>query len=63
MGNIGVNFALDRTKKGEVPKRDIIYTRREVDTFLKAQEEKIQLLLMKLEAQSREIETLKAKLQ
>ena len=32
MGNIGVNFALDRTKKGEVPKRDIIYTRREVDT-------------------------------
>lgn len=63
MGNIGVNFALDRTKKGEVPKRDIIYTRREVDTSLKAQEEKIQLLLMKLEAQSREIETLKAKLQ
>ena len=40
MGNIGVNFALDRTKKGEVPKRDIIYTRREVDTSLKAQEEK-----------------------
>ena len=34
MGNIGVNFALDRTKKGEVPKRDIIYTRREVDTSL-----------------------------
>lgn len=63
MGNIGVNFALDRTKKGEVPKRDIIYTRREVDTSLKAQEEKIQLLLMKLEAQIREIETLKAKLQ
>lgn len=63
MGNIDVNFALDRTKKGEVPKRDIIYTRREVDTSLKAQEEKIQLLLMKLEAQSREIETLKAKLQ
>lgn len=63
MGNIGVNFALDRTKKGEVPKRDIIYTRREVDTSLKAQEEKIQLLLMKLEAKSREIETLKAKLQ
>ena len=63
MGNIGVNFALDRTKKGEVPKRDIIYTRREVDTSLKAQEEKIQLLLLKLEAQSREIETLKAKLQ
>lgn len=63
MGNIGVNFALDRTKKGEVPKRDIIYTRREVDTSLKAQEEKIQVLLMKLEAQSREIETLKAKLQ
>lgn len=63
MGNIGVNFALDRTKKGEVPKRDIIYTRREVDTSLKAQEEKIQLLLMKLEAQSRKIETLKAKLQ
>ena len=63
MGNIGVNFALDRTKKGEIPKRDIIYTRREVDTSLKAQEEKIQLLLMKLEAQSREIETLKAKLQ
>lgn len=63
MGNNGVNFALDRTKKGEVPKRDIIYTRREVDTSLKAQEEKIQLLLMKLEAQSREIETLKAKLQ
>lgn len=63
MGNIGVNFALDRTKKGEVPKRDIIYTRREIDTSLKAQEEKIQLLLMKLEAQSREIETLKAKLQ
>lgn len=63
MGNIGVNFALDRTKKGEVPKRDIIYTRREVDTSLKAQEEKIQLLLMKLEVQSREIETLKAKLQ
>ena len=63
MGNIGVNFALDRTKKGEVPKRDIIYTHREVDTSLKAQEEKIQLLLMKLEAQSREIETLKAKLQ
>lgn len=63
MGNIGVHFALDRTKKGEVPKRDIIYTRREVDTSLKAQEEKIQLLLMKLEAQSREIETLKAKLQ
>ena len=63
MGNIGVNFALDRTKKGEVPKRDIIYTRREVDTSLKAQEVKIQLLLMKLEAQSREIETLKAKLQ
>lgn len=63
MGNIGVNFALDRTKKGEVPKRDIIYTRREVDTSLKAQEEKIQLLLMKLEAQRREIETLKAKLQ
>ena len=63
MGNIGVNFALDRTKKGEVPKRDIIYTRREVDTSLKAQEEKIQLFLMKLEAQSREIETLKAKLQ
>lgn len=63
MGNIGVTFALDRTKKGEVPKRDIIYTRREVDTSLKAQEEKIQLLLMKLEAQSREIETLKAKLQ
>ena len=63
MGNIGVNFALDRTKKGEVQKRDIIYTRREVDTSLKAQEEKIQLLLMKLEAQSREIETLKAKLQ
>ena len=63
MGNIGVNFALDRTKKGEVPKRDIIYTRREVDTSLKAQEEKIQLLLIKLEAQSREIETLKAKLQ
>ena len=63
MGNIGVNFALDRTKKDEVPKRDIIYTRREVDTSLKAQEEKIQLLLMKLEAQSREIETLKAKLQ
>ena len=63
MGKIGVNFALDRTKKGEVPKRDIIYTRREVDTSLKAQEEKIQLLLMKLEAQSREIETLKAKLQ
>lgn len=63
MGTIGVNFALDRTKKGEVPKRDIIYTRREVDTSLKAQEEKIQLLLMKLEAQSREIETLKAKLQ
>lgn len=63
MGNIGVNFALDRTKKCEVPKRDIIYTRREVDTSLKAQEEKIQLLLMKLEAQSREIETLKAKLQ
>ena len=63
MGNIVVNFALDRTKKGEVPKRDIIYTRREVDTSLKAQEEKIQLLLMKLEAQSREIETLKAKLQ
>lgn len=63
MGNIGVNFALDRTKKGEVPKRDIIYTRREVDTSLKAHEEKIQLLLMKLEAQSREIETLKAKLQ
>lgn len=63
MGNIGVNFALDRTKKGEVPKRDIIYTCREVDTSLKAQEEKIQLLLMKLEAQSREIETLKAKLQ
>ena len=63
MGNIGVNFALDRTKKGEVPKRDIIYTGSEVDTSLKAQEEKIQLLLMKLEAQSREIETLKAKLQ
>ena len=63
MGNIGVNFALDRNKKGEVPKRDIIDTRREVDTSLKAQEEKIQLLLMKLEAQSREIETLKAKLQ
>ena len=60
MGNIGVNFALDRTKKGEVPKRDIIYTRREVDTSLKAQEEKIQLLLMKLDAHIREIETLNA---
>lgn len=33
MGNIGVNFALDRTKKGEVPKRDIIYTRREIETL------------------------------
>ena len=41
--------------------RDIVYTRKEVDSSLAAQDEKIKLLLAKLEEQSREIEELKAK--
>ena len=36
--------------------RDIIYTRKEVDNSLAAQDEKIQLLLAKVEEQSREME-------
>ena len=50
MGNFGVNFALDRSRD-----------RKEVDSSLAAQDEKIKLLLAKLEEQSREIEELKAK--
>ena len=61
MGNFGVNFALDRSRDRKVEARDIVYTRKEVDSSLAAQDEKIKLLLAKLEEQSREIEELKAK--
>ena len=61
MGNFGVNFALDRSRDRKAEARDIVYTRKEVDSSLAAQDEKIKLLLAKLEEQSREIEELKAK--
>ena len=61
MGNFGINFALDRSKDRKAEPRDIVYTRKEVDSSLAAQDEKIKLLLAKLEEQSREIEELKAK--
>ena len=61
MGNFGVNFALDRSRDRKAEARDIGYTRKEVDSSLAAQDEKIKLLLAKLEEQSREIEELKAK--
>ena len=61
MGNFGVNFALDRSRDRKAEARDIVYTRKEVDSSLAAQDEKIKLLLAKLEEQSREIEGLKAK--
>ena len=56
MGNFGVNFALDRSRDRKAEPRDIIYTRKEVDNSLAAQDEKIQLLLAKVEEQSREME-------
>ena len=62
MGNFGVNFALDRSRDRKAEARDIVYTRKEVDSSLAAQDEKIKLLLAKLEEQSREIEELKANL-
>lgn len=61
MGNFGINFALDRAKDRKKEPRDIVYTRKEVDSSLEAQDKKIQLLLAKLEEQSLEIENLKAK--
>ena len=61
MGNFGVNFALDRSRDRKAEARDIVYTCKEVDSSLAAQDEKIKLLLAKLEEQSREIEELKAK--
>ena len=56
MGNFGVNFALDRSRDRKAEPRDFIYTRKEVDNSLAAQDEKIQLLLAKVEEQSREME-------
>ena len=56
MGNFGVNFALDRSRDRKAEPRDIIYTRKEVDNSLAAQDEKIQLLLAKVEEQSRGME-------
>ena len=56
MGNFGVNFALDRSPKRTEAPRDIVYTRKEVDSTLAAQDEKIQLLLAKVEEQSRAME-------
>ena len=56
MGNFGINFALDRSKDRKADPRDIVYTRKEVDNSLAAQDEKIQLLLAKVEEQSREME-------
>lgn len=70
MGNFGVNFALDRTKdrKGEV--RDVVYTRKEVDAFIAGYEERMQMLLDKLDEKNnvidekiRELEALKEKLE
>ena len=61
MGNFGVNFALDRSPDRKKEHR--IYTRTEVDTSLEAQDQKIQLLLAKIEEQSHEIELLKEKIQ
>ena len=70
MGNFGINFALDRSKDRKKDPRDIIYTRKEVDTSLEAQEQKIQMLLAKveeqsraMEKQSREIEALRAQIE
>ena len=40
MGNFGVNFALDRSRDRKAEPRDIIYTRKEVDNSLAAQDEK-----------------------
>ncbi len=60
MGNFGVNFALDRSPDRKKEHR--IYTRTEVDTSLEAQDQKIQLLLAKIEEQSHEIELLKEKI-
>ena len=62
MGNFGVNFALDRSKDRKKEPRDIVYTRKEVDSSLAEQDQKIQMLLVKVEEQSREIEALKAKI-
>ena len=62
MGNFGVNFALDRSPDRKKAPRDIVYTRKEVDSSLAEQDQKIQMLLAKVEEQSREIEALKAKI-
>lgn len=69
MGNVGINFALDRTAKRESAPIDILYTRKEVDKTLASYEQKMEVLISmvesqnrKLEAQSAEIESLKAKM-
>ena len=69
MGNFGVNFALDRSRDRTKEPRDILYSRKEVDANIAEQDEKIRLLLAKLEEQnnklerqSLEIEMLKEKL-
>ncbi len=69
MGNFGVNFALDRARDRTKEPRDILYSRKEVDANMAEQDEKIKMLLAKLEEQnnklvrqSREIELLKEKI-
>ena len=69
MGNVGINFALDRTAKRESAPIDILYTRKEVDKTLASYEQKMEVLISmvesqnrKLETQSAEIESLKAKM-
>ena len=53
-----IHISLDRSRDRKAEARDIVYTRKEVDSSLAAQDEKIKLLLAKLEEQSREIEEL-----
>ena len=49
MGNFGVNFALDRARDRTKEPRDILYSRKEVDAALAAQNEQIQILLQEIE--------------
>lgn len=61
MGNIGVNFALDRARNRMEAPRDIVYTRKEVDNILAEQNKAMEAQNQKIEMLLLEIENLKAK--
>ena len=50
MANLGVNFALDRSKDRKVAPKDIVYTRKEVDQMLGQQAEQIAALMAEIQA-------------